>query len=69
MAEFDEDQPLPPWLRHGIPHNAVGHLLMPFPVVNRAGQWIHDHTKPVVPTWRARAAAAAEMAAARLNRW
>jgi hypothetical protein len=38
--------------RDGFPHNAIAHpLLVLCPPL---GRWLHAHTEPIVPTWRAR---------------
>jgi hypothetical protein len=37
-------------LRPGIPHNMIAHSLICLPIVRRLGDWLHEHTKPLVRT-------------------
>jgi hypothetical protein len=40
--------------RPGFPHNAVAHPLLCLPILWRLGELVHEATRPMVPTWRAR---------------
>lgn len=41
-----------PTQRYGVPHNVIGHTLLV--VCRPVGEWVHDRTRPLVPTFAGR---------------